>query len=73
GTELKAALWDDLSKHILSSMSGKEDVVIILSSMFVKKFEGRGIQNIQSKLKNLTARKSMQWTYYKMKTKQRNN
>ncbi|KAF9619203.1 hypothetical protein IFM89_005757 [Coptis chinensis] len=40
GTELKAALWDDLSKHILSSISGKEDVVIILSSMFVKKFEG---------------------------------
>ncbi|KAF9625860.1 hypothetical protein IFM89_027637, partial [Coptis chinensis] len=39
GTKLKEALWDDLSKHILSSMSGKEDVVIILSSMFVKKFE----------------------------------
>ncbi|KAF9590634.1 hypothetical protein IFM89_035952, partial [Coptis chinensis] len=39
GTELNTALWDDLSKQILSSMSGKEDVVIILSSMFVKKFE----------------------------------
>ncbi|KAF9595978.1 hypothetical protein IFM89_006905, partial [Coptis chinensis] len=39
GTELKATLWDDLSKHILSSISRKEDVVIILSSMFVKKFE----------------------------------